>query len=420
MMKKIIIVFLMIFVVQTVAAGPHLNEIFPAPASGDYEWIEIYNDENTSIDIAGFYLNDLANNKIKIEPVNIDGLGFIVASSSSVLNNGGDTVYLKNQNGETIDIATYSGSFDSTRVFARCPDGSGDWLTLSYGTKGGGNESSCPKPTISQDPSPTIIETVPPTPEATATVSPPSPTPSSAMLVNNIYINEIMTYPEENNQEWVELYNNNDFPVSLSGWWIDDIIGLSSSPRQFSTDIAAKSFQIITLPSNILNNDKDSVTILDSLSNVIESIEYSSSRQGSTWGRIDIENDFFCFQTPTPGQANASCRDSGITTTPTIQISSIKNSDSNTNEKSQPSSYRTFSWPTPILYTDNSKIVNNFSSEEMPSVLGLSTDTRNTLIKPMTFVSFSYSLLTILSVLIKMIFIYGKGKKILPRFLYPS
>ena len=98
-----ILLFVLIFS-KNVFAALKLNEIYPAPPSGEYEWVELYNDGNQIIDISQYQLLDLAGNKIKISTQSALPFGFVLATSSSVLNNTGDTISLKNNLKEGIGM----------------------------------------------------------------------------------------------------------------------------------------------------------------------------------------------------------------------------------------------------------------------------------------------------------------------------
>ena len=86
-------------------AKVYINELFPAPspATTGAEWVELYNDSNEEVDITGFTLKDISNNSLTIVPKKIPALGYIIATSSSVLNNGGDTIILRNSQQEVVD-----------------------------------------------------------------------------------------------------------------------------------------------------------------------------------------------------------------------------------------------------------------------------------------------------------------------------
>ncbi|MDO9028216.1 MAG: lamin tail domain-containing protein [Candidatus Roizmanbacteria bacterium] len=272
-MKLIIAILLFVLIFsKNVFAALKLNEVYPAPPLGEYEWIELYNDESQIVDISQYQLLDLAGNKIKISTQSALPFSFILATSSSVLNNTGDTIYLKNNLGETIEIATYSGTFDSIKTFAKCPDFDGNWFILNLSTKNTSNKTACQSltPTPTETPTLTITPTITITPIPTE-IPTPTPTPQS---YDNIFISEAMVNPPTGGKEWVEIYNDNDFPVSLKNWFIDDLENAGSSPKIFSLEINGKSYSVFDLTSSVFNNDGDDVRLLDFNKNVKDDFEY--------------------------------------------------------------------------------------------------------------------------------------------------
>lgn len=394
-----ILLFVLIFS-KNVFASLKLNEIYPAPPSGEYEWVEIYNDENSIIDLSQYSLSDLTNKKIKFIGTTLPPLGFEIATSSGVLNNDGDTVFLKNNLGEIIEVATYSANFDSNKIFAKCPDFDGNWFILNLSTKNASNQTACqsltPTPTltpvltgqINLSPTTSIVPTE--TPTLTPTTTPQS--------YDNIYISEAMVNPATGEKEWVEIYNDNDFPVSLNNWFIDDLENAGSSPKIFSLEISGKSYAVFDLTSSMFNNDGDDVRLLDFNKNLKDDFEYLKTEQGKSLGRTSLESDDFCFQEPSKNSANNPC----INPTPTTitQITNI------------------IPTKTPI-YTDQARLTPTMLIKQTshyslpPDILGLSTKishNNSSLINLLTILSTSYSLLTISSILFKMKLFYGKNK----------
>lgn len=397
-------------------AALHINEIYPAPTSGEQEWVEIYNDEGSQIDISGYYLNDAANNKITLPSI-IEPLGFVITTSSNILNNSGDTVILKNNLNETIESVTYSGSFSSDKTYAKCPDGNGTWQTLTMITKNQSNSSACPTstPTPTLTPTPTETPTLtstptpePPTPTALISLTPsptpttptPTPTPTS---YDNIIISEVMVNPESEGNEWVELYNDNEYEVTLNSWYIDDEENTGSLPKSFSSTIQGKSYGTIDLTTSIFNNEGDSVRLLDFNKTEKARFDYSSSEKGESWGK---DGDSYCLQNASKSEKNNSCildetpqisqttpipLKPTLTSTPQTVPTSIKSRIAPI-----PLTVRTFptTQPTPTAFP--------------PMVLGSSTsfnidslsDSRK-LQKSLSFSSLSFSLLAMLSLITK-------------------
>lgn len=240
-------------------------------------------------------------------------------------------------------------------------------------------------------PTPTLI------PDSTPTLSPTT----APISYDNIYLSEVMVNPLTGEDEWIELYNDNDFAVSLTGWYIDDAADSGSSAKIFSLDIPAKGYSVFELTSSIFNNDEDTVRLLDTGKNQKDAFQYIASEKNYSLGRTSWQKNLFCNQTPSKGIVNNNC----IVATPMISPApSIKMINSTTQNK--PASTTTIH---PVM---NSGSPFNEPSQNQPAVLG--EETRITdqpsvgnlqptnLIKFFSSLSITYSLLTIVSLLLKM------------------
>lgn len=130
-----------------------LNELMAHPSLGD-DWIEIYNPTASSVDLNNWTLVD-STSSMKTLTGSISAGGFVTFDVSNRLNNGGDTVYLKDTSAVTIDSYTYSTDPGLDKSLGRSPDG-GSWATLTTSSKGsanGGTSSSAPTPTPTSSPS---------------------------------------------------------------------------------------------------------------------------------------------------------------------------------------------------------------------------------------------------------------------------
>ncbi len=136
-----------------------------------------------------------------------------------------------------------------------------------------------PTPTPLPSPTSTIEPTSPPT-------SGPTPTGVTS-LIENIFITEAMVAPETGQNEWVKLYNDNNEPVTLFNWFIDDVENGGSSPKQFSTSIEPHAYAVVELASALFNNDGDSVRLLNNLLQQVDSFTYTHSERGKSVGRND-------------------------------------------------------------------------------------------------------------------------------------
>ncbi len=370
-----------------------LNEIYPAPVSGEYEWVELYNTGNEFVDISQYQLVDADGHKIKIATTSAPPYGYIVSTSSAVLNNSGDTVLLKNNLGDVLEVATYSGTFDFTKAFVKCPDGGNNWFSLNFMTKNASNETAC----LSLTPIPTLTPIVVPT-EVPIPTTVPINLPTSVPPVDNdsIFISEVYPYPNKDEHEWIELYNSGDNEVILTDWKIDDIEAGGSSPHAFSLTLPAKQYGAVSFSSSLFNNDQDSVRLLNFSGIEKDSMEYTNAKQGFSFGRQSNNSDTYCLQLPSLNNQNNSCYETQPTKvqtqTPTKKIQSVANSMTTS----------------PI--TSPSKLTKRVQStvpvkETAPSVLGESTRVSG---EPVSFfpclslTATLYALLTLVSVFAKM------------------
>jgi len=121
----------------------------------------------------------------------------------------------------------------------------------------------------------------------TSTTSVSAPT---ATYPSGVYINEILPNPAgaDETEEWVELYNSNNFEVDLTGWQIKDATG---TPTTFTvpknTEILSNSFLIFRRPETkiMLNNEQDGLTLLTPDKKVVDSVNFSSAPLGQSYGK---------------------------------------------------------------------------------------------------------------------------------------
>jgi len=393
----IILILTILFLLsnQQAHAALYINEIFPAPVSPNLEWVELYNDEDVVVDLANYTLVDDSNKKLTFSSATIPANGFMVITSINILNNSGDTVMLKNGENTTVDTIVYP-SISSNNSYVKCAS---DWYVVSTSTQDALN-TNCPTPT----PTP-----IPPTTTLSPSYSPtPTPTPTPPQSYNNIYISEVMVAPETSEKEWIEFYNDNEYDVTLTDWFIDDIEGSGSAPKKISVSIGPKQYAVIEISSAIFNNSGDSVRLLDFEENEKDVFSYKSSEKGNTWGWIEIKGKKFCLQSPSKNKTNTAClqdQTSDILDSVDKETPSSKTEVSTSmSQAGQPpiSSTRYTSYAiavTPPIIIPQSNVTHQeirgvtttaYGSKQVPSTLPL--------------LAASYSLLSIGSLVIKMIY----------------
>ncbi|MHA1482666.1 MAG: lamin tail domain-containing protein, partial [Candidatus Heimdallarchaeaceae archaeon] len=130
-----------------------LNEFLPNPEGIAYgydfgdddgtmpegEWVELYNNNNVSYDLSGWYIWDASDdnsNKVFITGSNTYPATTIIPAESwlvvyinkEVLDNTGDTVKLFDDTNTLVDSYTYTGVTPPNKSYARIPDGIGSWV----------------------------------------------------------------------------------------------------------------------------------------------------------------------------------------------------------------------------------------------------------------------------------------------------
>jgi hypothetical protein len=176
----------------------------------------------------------------------------------------------------------------------------------------------------------------PPSPGATNQAAPtatPTPTATPGVYPDGVSLNEYMPDPAsdwngdgaaDQDDEYIELYNANDFDVDLSGWRLDDMDdGLRASPDgsppytlPAGAAIPARGFLLLFRSQTgiVLNNDGDWVRLLRPDGVVVEATEYSSSRDDQAASKVvDGGSEWTRSYPPSPGSSNTP----GGTPTPT-------------------------------------------------------------------------------------------------------
>ncbi len=126
-------------------------------------------------------------------------------------------------------------------------------------------------------------------------------------FLDNIFLNEIMPSPEgsDTENEWIEIFNANNFEVDLTNWKIRDKIGaVKTYTLPQNSKIEANGFLILKRPQNkiSLNNEGDGLELLNPSGQIIDSVDFEKAKQGQSWSKV--EDGFLWTAKPTPGATN--------------------------------------------------------------------------------------------------------------------
>lgn len=119
--------------------------------------------------------------------------------------------------------------------------------------------------------------------------TPPAPTPLIT-YPSGIFINEILPAPEgaDETNEWVELYNSNNFDVDLSDWKLQDIKGTPAT-YVFSknTMLLSNGYLILKRPETkiTLNNDEDGLNLILPNEKIIDSISFAKALKNQSYNK---------------------------------------------------------------------------------------------------------------------------------------
>jgi len=285
-----------------VYASVRINEVQIEPQ----EAIELINTEGQDIDISNWFLDDSGGTTYVTIPDNtlLPAHSCMAFGESFNLNKASaDIARLFDSaapptttSAQLIDSLAYTKSMGSSISWQRIPDSTGSAIaTSSSVTLWNQSRQSC-LATIAPTPSP--IPTAVPSPAMQAT-----PTPTLPPSINNIHISEIMANPIDGD-EWVELYNDNDYSVTLTKWYIDDVSDAGGSPRPITITISGYGWGSVTFSGSLLNNSGDTVRLLNVAKQEIETVTYRDAPEGESYS---FHNGSWCYTTPTKDAPNMPC-----------------------------------------------------------------------------------------------------------------
>ena len=93
-----------------------------------------------------------------------------------------------------------------------------------------------------------------------------------------LFINEVFAFPDDEDQEWVELFNYTTGTVSVEGWQLFDGVG---SIAELSGDVLPGAYVVVELSSNKLNNAGDTVLLHNHVGDVVDVIAYGNWDDGN-------------------------------------------------------------------------------------------------------------------------------------------
>lgn len=277
------------------------NDTYIVDDKGNFsDWIELYNNSQTDLNLEGYYLTDnfdtLTMWKIPASTI-IPAKGYLLFWASGN-NKGKHTNFSLSATGEKIALVMPDGkTFVDTVKF---PEQIAD---VSYGRPSDGAKTWI----YFEEPSPNKANGKPKSLALPVVIN-------ELMAANNKTIkDETGAYPD-----WLELYNNSDETIDISGFYLTDRPQKNPSMWRIPNDtkLPPREFLLIWADSDPkdgpyhtnfnLSKDGDSIAIysIDGRT-LIDMIAFGVQQPDISYGReIDGQNTWITFTNPTPGKSN--------------------------------------------------------------------------------------------------------------------
>ncbi len=270
-------------------------------ASANYEWIELYNPTSNNVDLTNWTLvaNDGSPNIQLTNSIPAGGYFLLERTSdesvpgitadqiyTGALSNSGEYLILKDDLGNIVDSLDQSSGWlagDNTTKQTMERTATNTWTnsTFSGGTpKNQNNTASTPttEPVIEEPTAPNSSNYQ------------PTEIEEGQFRSGDILINEFVSDPQDNEEEWIELYNASNKIINLDGWTIID----GSGSKTYLTGTLGinedNRYLVIYSPKGNLNNAGDSIT-LKFANEIIDQISYGNWNDGNISDNAPVAHD---------------------------------------------------------------------------------------------------------------------------------
>ncbi|OGE90167.1 MAG: hypothetical protein A3E29_03635 [Candidatus Doudnabacteria bacterium RIFCSPHIGHO2_12_FULL_48_16] len=270
-----------------------VSEFAPNPEGpdGGEEWVELYNDSSSEVDLSDWILDDagqsgLVGSSAYVIPgqTKVAAKSFLVIDlldGSFALNNtGGDTLRLMWPDKQELRLVAYKEPAKENETYARQDDGSFAWT--SFVTKGAANQFGA------------------------GAVAPPVTAPAQLQ----IKFNEIFPNPagSDSGGEWVEILNTGSEPVYLHNWILDDGASdqaiRSSAYKIQSPIVYPGGLAVIMIPAGrfaLDNTGSETVRLFNENKILIDSVTFEAGKEGQSYALLAGQ---WIWIDPTPNAVN--------------------------------------------------------------------------------------------------------------------
>jgi len=276
--------------IMTINPGDILiNELMPIPATGEKEWIELFNNTQNQINLDDWIIADGSNTKQYLNGLIASGEYLVIEAPKCQLNNTGDLLRLFSSDNQIIDTVTY-GLWNDGHLEDNAPDSQSGQAIARFNSGW----------QITDSPTPDLINILFSKTEVTdqdSTGDDNNDNNNDAMsevLKPKIIINELFPNPlGSDNNEWIELKNIGTATADLINY---SLIDKEETDYKFTqtTIIAPGQFLILpkTLTHLVLNNNRnETLKLIDTNGKIIDKVSYEAdfpedlayARDGKNW-----------------------------------------------------------------------------------------------------------------------------------------
>lgn len=260
----------------------YINEFIADPVSGGNEWVELFTPSLSPFTLTDWSLEDGAGTKTRVS----GSLGgahkfLVIEKPTGALNNGGDIIILRNNQGDIVDQVTY-GDWDDGIIFDNAPTASDpysvarkqdgvstrndsfDFAVTNLITKNTPNNIQSP---VAEEDGEEAKETIKPT-----------------IVISEIYPNPIGVDSLAIPGEFIEIYNRGEVPINLNGWHIE--IGAKEYIYQINVDLFINPKNYITLSNTaykLPNNGSTIKLFQPGKLTSYQTITYKEAPEGQSW-----------------------------------------------------------------------------------------------------------------------------------------
>ncbi len=301
-----------------------------------YEWIELYNTSEQAIDLTGWKIeNAIAKQGVlEIPEGDILPLDYFLICKKKIANcdleisklslnnnyNENGRLILKDGTGNIIDQTPepnnsnwQAGDNKTKQTMERKNSELSGTDPVNWQTSQDSGGTPRLQNTETRSPSPTENGSLPASlsadeKETTVDVRHQQPVePKIIIYPSCIIINEILPSPEgaDAENEWIEIFNQNNFEVDLSEWKITDTVGktkIYTFPQ--GTKILPKAFLVLSRPETkiTLNNSGDGLKLIQPDAKVVDKVIFGKATLGKSYSYFDTGWEWS--DIPSPGSLN--------------------------------------------------------------------------------------------------------------------